>query len=276
MARPAASEFVLRPFEGLPGEADWVALREIVPSATAPVRTTDEHGGREATVTTVLPGGWCALHREDGVVLLALQGVLGSDDLSRDLAAALLAAIDAEPGTGILPEQVVVQPDGPRLQEVLDLSVPFEVTVHSGYDYWLDGSAEVTPEVQASLDEAAESTIPTVKLTSVPAAYWCQMSHEFLRWARSEEEDRIIDAIARLHARRESGLAGGRFIGMFRACGLVVPVWQLPDGTQAADIEGPVEELAARLDEALSVEEPLDANERRARAGIVSRQVTLR
>src|SRR3712207_8853497 len=29
-----------RPFEGLPGEADWVALRELVPGATATLRTT--------------------------------------------------------------------------------------------------------------------------------------------------------------------------------------------------------------------------------------------
>lgn len=276
MARTAVSEFVLRPFEGLPGEADWVALREIVPSATATARTVAEHGGRDVVITTVLPGGWSALHREDGALLLAVQGTLGSDDLSRDLAAALLAAIDAEPGTGILPEDVDVRADGPRLQDVLDLSVPFDVTVHSGYDYWLDSSAEVTAEVRESLDEAAETTIPTVKVASVPAAYWCQMSREFLRWARTEDEDRIIDAIARLHAKRESGLVGGRFIGMFRACGLVVPVWELPTGTQAADLEEPIQDLAARLDEALTIDAPLDANERRARAGIVSRQVTLR
>ena len=276
MARTAVSQFVLRPFEGLPGEADWVALREIVPSATARARTTAEHGGRDITVTTVLPGGWSALHRGDGEVLLAVQGVLGSDDLSRDLAAAVLAAIGAEPGTGILREQLDVRADGPRLQDLLDASVPFEVTVHAGYDYWLDPSAEVTPEIRGSLEEAAETTIPTVKLESVPAAYWCQMSREFLRWARTEDEDQIVDAIARLHAKRESALAGGRFIGMFRACGLVVPVWELPSGTQAADLEGPVQELAARLDDALAVSAPLDANERRARAGIVSRQVTLR
>src|SRR4051794_41359082 len=28
---------VTRPFEGLPGECDWVALREVVPAATAPL-----------------------------------------------------------------------------------------------------------------------------------------------------------------------------------------------------------------------------------------------
>ncbi len=276
MAPSAQSDLVLRPFEGLPGEADWVAMREIVPSATATARTTASHGGRDVVVTTVLPGGWCALHREDGTVLVAVQGVLASDDISRDLAAALLAALDAEPGTGILPEQLGVTSATPRLQEVLDLAVPFEVTVHEGYDYWLDTTSEPAAEVRESLDQAAESSIPTVRLSAVDAAYWCRMSKEFLRWARPEDEDRVVDAIARLHARRESGLAGGKFLGMFRACGLVVPVWELPRGTEAADLEEPVAELGRRLDEALGVDAPLDANERRARAGIVSRQVTLR
>jgi hypothetical protein len=272
------TDFVLRPFEGLPGEADWVAMREIVPSATATARTTAEHGAREVVVVTLLPAGWAALHRQDGTILLAVQGLLGSGDLSRDLAAALLEAIDSEPGTAV--EQASVSGDGegpgPRLQDVLDLTVPFEVTVHTGYDYWVDPSAETTPEVRASLDEAAENTIPTVKLASVPSAYWCRMSREFLRWARAEDEDRIVDAIARLHAARESGLAGGRFIGMFRACGLVVPVWELPSGTEAEELEEPVQELARLLESALQVDAPLDANQRRARAGIVSRQVTLR
>lgn len=276
MASSTKSDLVLRPFEGLPGEADWVAMREIVPAATATARTTADHGGRDVVVTTVLPGGWVSLHREDGAVLLAVQGVLGSDDLSRDLAAALLAAFDAEPGTGVTPDRAAVTDGTPRLQDVLDLDVPFEVTVHDGYDYWLDSSSEVTDEIRESLEDAAEASIPTVRLDAVPAAYWCRMSREFLRWARTEDEDRVVDAVARLHARRESGLAGGKFLGMFRACGLVVPVWELPRGTEAADFEEPVADLAARLDEALSTDAPLDADERRARAGIVSRQVTLR
>ncbi|WP_418275646.1 DUF5926 family protein [Isoptericola jiangsuensis] len=275
MAKSTA-EFVLRPFEGLPGEADWVSMREIVPSATATARTVAAHGGRDVVVTTVLPGGWAALHRDDGTVLVAVQGVLASDDLSRDLAAVLLAAIDAEPGSGIFPDQLDTAPDAPRLQDVLDTSVPFEVTVHEGYDYWMDASSEITDDVRAGLDEAAEQTVPTVKIDGVEAAYWCRMSREFVRWARTEDEDQVVDAIARLHARRDSGLAGGKFLGMFRACGLVVPVWELPRGTEADELTEPVQDLGRRLDEALAVTEPLDATQRRARAGIVSRQVTLR
>ena len=48
MAKTAPDQFVLRPFEHLPGEPDWVALREIVPTATAQVRTTAAHADRPA------------------------------------------------------------------------------------------------------------------------------------------------------------------------------------------------------------------------------------
>ena len=51
---------------------------------------------------------------------------------------------------------------GPRLQDVLDTSVPFTVTVHEGFDYWLAADTEVTPDVAASLEEANSTVIPTV------------------------------------------------------------------------------------------------------------------
>ncbi|PJI86748.1 DUF5926 family protein [Luteimicrobium subarcticum] len=274
MASSTSSDFVLRPFAGLPGEPDWVALREVVPAATATARTTKEHGARDVVVTTVLPAGWHALHREDGTILLALQAAGATGDTSRYLAAALLEAIDNEPGTSVV--LVDLPEPGPRLQDVLDLDVPFEVTVQDGFDYWLDASAERTPELVQSLEEAAGTIIPTVKLDAVPSAYWCRMNREFLRWALPQDEETVIDAISRLQARRASGFAGGKFVGAFRSSGLVVPVWELPRGTEAADLEGPVAEFAKTLDAALADDAPLDANERRARAGIVARQVTLR
>ncbi|WP_425955747.1 DUF5926 family protein [Xylanimonas sp. McL0601] len=277
MAKSTSTDFVLRPFEGLPGEPDWVAFREIVPAATGTARTTKEYGGHPVVVVTMLPGAFTAMHRPDGTVLLAVQGAPSSGDLSRDLAGALLEALDAEPGTAVQAKPS----DGPRLQDILDLAVPFAVTVHDDYEFWVDATAERSAEVDASLAEAAEATIPTVRLGSVQHAYWCRMSREFLRWARTEDEDAVVDALARLHAQRESALqladgGEGRFLGMFRAAGLVVPVWELPAGTEAADVEQPAAELGARLEAALAVTEPLDANQRRARAGIVSRQVTLR
>ena len=50
-AAEASTTLVRRPFAGLPGECDWVALREIVPSATAPLVLAPEYaeklGGRQ-------------------------------------------------------------------------------------------------------------------------------------------------------------------------------------------------------------------------------------
>ncbi|HWS57766.1 MAG TPA: DUF5926 family protein [Actinotalea sp.] len=275
----ASVPFVLRPFEGLPGEPDWVAMREVVPAATATARTTAQHGARDVVVATVLPMGWPALHRGDGVILLGLQHHAGSGDTSRDLADHLLRALELPAGTPIT-TSVLPEP-GPRLQDVLDLTVPFEVTVHEGFDFWTAAGADLTPDVRASLDRMNESIVPTVRLTAVEAAYWARMGdREYLRWAVPHDEQLFLDALARLHATRESGLGDGgsvgKFIGAFRSCGVLVPVWDLAPGTEAADVEEPVAALAVRLDAALAVDAPLDATQRRARAGLVARQLTLR
>lgn len=269
------SDFVLRPFEGLPGEPDWVAMRELVPAATARTRTTAEHGAREVVVTTILPNQWAALHRADGTVLVALQTGTSSGDASRDVATALLLALDAEPGSAI--ENIGLPAPGPRLQDVLDLTVPFEVTVEEGFSYWLDPSTEITPDLQAAIEEADAGVIDTHRLASVESAYWCRMgAREYLRWAQAADEQVVLDGLARLHARRESGFDDGKFIGYFRAAGIVVPVWELARGSEAEDVEKPVADFAPRLAAAMADDAPLDANARRARAGLVARQVTLR
>jgi len=276
MASKTSVEFVLRPFEGLPGEADWVALREVVPSATATMRTRKAYGARDVVIATVLPAGWPALHRADGVLLVALQAIPSSGDASRDVAANLIAGSALEPGNPLV--RAPAATPGPRLQDVLEPSDTFEVTVHEGFDFWLAPDADVSAEAKASLDEANATVVPTVKLTGVESAYWCRMGdREFLRWAMPHEEEKLLDALARLHARREAMLgAGTRLVGAFRSCGIVVPVWDLVPGTEAAEIEQPSVAFQARLEAALADDAPLDGNERRARAGLVSRQLTLR
>ena len=274
--RAEAVRLVTRPFESLPGEADWVAMREIVPAATAPVRTTAEHGGRAVTVATVLPMAWPAMHRADGSVLLGLQTQSGSGDASRDAAAALLAALDAEPGTPVAPGEL--PGPGPRLQDVLDLDAPFEVAVHTGFDFWLAGVEDVSPEVRESMERANAAVVPTRRLASVDSAYWCEIGpRRHLRWVLTEPEDALLDAIARLHAAERSAVVeGSRYVGAFRADGLLVPVWDLAPGTDAEALEEPAATWRGLLDDALAQTAPLDADERRARAGVVSRQLTLR
>ena len=63
---------------------------------------------------------------------------------------------------------------------------------------------------------------------------------------------------------------------MFRAHGLLVPVWDLPRAPEPDDWEAPLAEFAKRYTEALAVEQPLTAAERRSRQGLLGRQLTLR
>jgi hypothetical protein len=281
----AAPAFVARPFAGLPGEPDWVAMREVVPAATAVVRLAEEHrrpaeDGRpaveEVTVATVLPLAWPALRRSDGAVYVGLQTAGGSGDPSRDVAAALLSALDGEPGAPVQPGGA--PGEGPRLQDVLDPTSAMTVQVHEGFDFWVDDVQALDAQSRESLERANASAVPTERLTSVEAAYWCRIGDRVhLRWALPHDEDALLDAIARLHAAGRSGLGeGSRYIGAFRALGLLVPVWDLPTDSSAAAIEEPAAAFAERLAEALQRNAPLDYEERRARAGVVSRQLTLR
>lgn len=275
-----AQTLVHRPFEGLAGECDLVALREIVSSATARLTLAGEHADREVTLATVLPMAWPALTRKDGSILLGLQTHASSGDVSRDVADALLQALDAEPGTPVTPAPL--PGPGPRLQDLLDPAAPVQVIVHETFDFWLEGPAgdraDVTDEVTASLERANAAIIPTARLASVEAAYWCQVrDRRHLRWVLPHEESPLLDALARLHAAGESGLGEGtRYVGSFRAHGLLVPVWDLPEDMDADDVEEPAAAFAKRLSDALTATEPLSATERRARNGLLSRQLTLR
>ena len=110
------------------------------------------------------------------------------------------------------------------------------------------------------------------------AAYWCRIgTKEHLRWVLPHDEEPLLDALARLHARGEDTLGDGtRLIGTFRADGLLAPVWDLVPGSEAADVEDPAAAFQERLTFALDETGALTEPERRARAGLSNRQVTLR
>jgi hypothetical protein len=267
---------VTRPFESLPSEPDWVALRELVPSATAPLTTKD---GREITLASVLPGGGPALVRADGEILLAVQLQTSSDDISRDLGTALAAALEAPAGAPVDPGPIgAAGSAGPRLQDLLDLTATLEVTVHDDFAFWLEG-VDVGAVAQAGLERANEAILPTRRLDGLEAAYWVRPSDDraHLRWVRPEPEEPLLDALARLRAAGEITLGEGtRYAGAFRAHGLVVPVWDLPADIPAEGWAGPAAEFQSRLEPALAATDSLTADERRARAGLLSRQITLR
>jgi hypothetical protein len=269
-----AAPFVSRTFEGLPGECDWVALREFVPAASAPLRLADTD--RAVRVCSLLPMTWPALVRDDGSVWLGLQVPHDSGDASRDLARATELALDTEPGNP------VAMPDlpggGPRMQDLVAADATFEVTVHDGFDFWVADVDDPTGEVAASLQNANAAMTPTRKLASVEAAYWCDVgSKEHLRWVMPHAEDPMVDALARLHAKGADALVeGSRLVGSFRAHGLLVPVWDLPVGTGAEALEDPASAFATRLGDALADTTALGSAERAARAGLRNRQLTIR
>ena len=233
------------------------------------------HEDRDVVLSTVLPMAWPAMVRPDGRVLVGLQVPSRSGDASRDVAAALLQALDAAPGSAVVPAGL--PGPGPRLQDLLD-PAPLDVTLHAGFDHWLGGPPEPDSEVAASLERANSTIVPTARLTGVDAAYWCRIGERVsLRWVLPEDEEPLLDALARLAVAGGLGLGPDtRYLGCFRAHGLLVPVWDLPGATPAEAVEQPAASLRGRLDEALAAPRPLQPAERRARAGLLSRQLTLR
>ena len=274
-ATGGAAPYVRRPFEGLPGECDWVALREFVPAATASLKLAKDDSDRTVLACSLLPMAMPAMVRSDGTIWLGLQVQHAFGDPSRDLAYALELALEAESGTDV---QVVADPGlGTRLQDRLDPKAKFDVEVHDGFDFWVAYVDDPTGEIAATLESANESAAPTARLAAADAAYWTRMGdREFLRWVLPQDEDAVLDALARLHAAGTDRLLDdSRLIGSFRAYGLIVPVWEFPRDTGAEALEEPMKAMSGRLDEALAVEEPLSAAERSARNGLASRQLTI-
>jgi hypothetical protein len=279
---PGGSDpFVSRSFAGLPGECDWVALREFVQAGTAPLTLLPEAFGGAATdvdvqVVSLLPGIAPALKREDGAIWLGVQVAYQSGDTSADFAQALELALTAMPGGSVtMPPP---DPSAVRLQDVVDPSAEFPVTVHSGFDFWFEGVDDTEGQIAATLERLNESLEAAARLTSVEAAYWAAAgAREHLRWVLPHDEDALLTALARLHEAGADGLVeGSRLVGSFRAHGLLVPVWDLPQGTGAEALEEPAAAFAERLGEALADKSPLSAAGRSARNGLANRQLTIR
>ncbi|MFB9930751.1 DUF5926 family protein [Amycolatopsis halotolerans] len=270
--------FVGQPFEGLAAEPELIALREFVPSATAKLTLAD---GGDVTLGTVLPMAAAAFVRSDGERFLGLQVQTRSSDISRDLGRALRWLLDAEPGD-VLSVPDTTSPTDPdehnRLQDLLVPSAELQVDLHTDFAWWLPEDADATGDVAVSLERANAAIMPTDRLGS--GAYWVLAGEKaHLRWVRPEPENLLLQALARLSAAGTLGLGEGtRYAGSFRAHGLLVPVWDLDPEAHAREWAEPKDQLGARLDEALKSldSEALNATERRARDGLIGRQLTIR
>lgn len=269
--------FVARPFEGLPREVELVAMREIIPCATLTARTNADHGFVDFDFVTALPDGRGAMVRGDGRILVALQTRSNSGDLSHDAGAALLNAISAKQNGDEGLVDFDVRDPSERLQDILDPDSLGEMVLEENFAFWLNPDEDWDEATRRALEENHNEIIPTVKVEGVEGMYWCEMNRNFVRYLSDIEESPLFDALARVQAAGKANLGeGSRFIGAFRACGIAIPVFELAEGVRAEDIVKDAGVLEKAIAAALKVKEPLTPEERRARQGMVSRQVTIR
>ena len=263
-----------RPFEGLAAECDLVALRQFVPSATAPLAV--QGSSRDVRLATVLPGASFALVREesDGPVgYAALQTSVRPEDPAAALAGSARFAADTAPG------EALAEPTDAVPSEVLDTAAALEITVHSDFDWWLAG--ETDAQTRQLVEHANSLITPAARLDlgadGVGAPWWADTgSKAHLRWVHPAPEDELMAALARVHA--AGGLTvgeGSRFAGSFRADGLLIPVFDLDRESHPDEWVPGTVELAKRLAEALAGDSELTAAQRRSRDGLRGRQVSI-
>ncbi|MBO0854687.1 MAG: hypothetical protein J2P18_13105 [Nocardia sp.] len=282
-AQRQAAAAVARPFEGLAAECDLVALREFVPSATAPLSLTAS-ADRQVDLATVLPGAVAALVRAaaEPTGFVGAQVQFQSEDPAADLAASILWSQSAEPGESLTEAAAAGLPEVPALAELIDPKAALELTVHQDFNWWIPADVEPDPQVAATIEQANQAIMPSDRLDLGPesagAAWWVDAGEKaHLRWVRPEDEDAVMFALARVHAAGGLHLGeGSRFAGSFRTHGLLVPVFDLDRERHASEWVAPATEFGARLQEALASDAPMSAEERRSRDGLRSRQVTLR
>lgn len=264
-----------RPFAEFEGELDLIALHTFVPAATTRLTLLDASAG-PATLATVLPLAAPALRRADGEVLVAAQTLNSSGDPARDLAHSLTRALAAEPGETLGYEEA--PPSTPALAELIDPKAALELQLRDSFDYWFEPD-DTSADRAISLERANAAIEPTARLTSVESAYWVRRSADrcHLRWVMPQDEEQLLDGLARLHAADALRLGeGSKYAGSLRACGRLIVVWDLALDKPAGDWEAPAASLAERLGNALAADAPLSSAERRSRSGLTNRQLTLR
>ena len=271
--------YVARPFEGLP--------RRVRPDRHArDHRRRDRPADRCRTASpTAAPCSCARCCRWPRRRCPARTGRSGSGcrcstrfgDPSRDLAAVLLKALEAEPGEGIV-GLTDAPGDGPAAA----------------------GPGRPTRRSRSPCTTASTSGSPTSRTPTAPRPpRWSRRTPPPTRapgWPRWRRRTGPTWAPASTCAgccrttrsrcstrwpgctwRAGTSSPRGRgFVGMFRAHGLLVPVWDLPSGTGAGRARGAGAAAAADLEAALADTSPLTGDERSARNGLANRQLTIR
>ncbi len=277
-AERAQFEKVVRPFEGFVMEADLVALQEFVPSALAPVTVAGTD--KKVYLGTVLPGAGAGVVREDGTAIVALQVSSHSQNPHKDLAYALAWARDAQPGDTL--QSTAADGSQPELSELLSTTAALTVEAFDDFSWWFpNGTAGLDPQMQQGIQAANDAVVPSVQLApELPGSLWWVNpggGKAHIRWVRTDSENQLLKALARIAARGELNLGENtKFAGAFRTHGLLVPVFDLDPSQDPESFVPELERLNDAAEQELENDAQLTAEERRQEANIKSRQVTLR
>ncbi|GAA4682217.1 DUF5926 family protein [Gordonia humi] len=280
-ARQAASLAApVRPFEGLAAECDLVAMQTFIASGTAHLPFAPGFDAKHPVdLATVLAGAVFADVRTDtdGVRgYAALQTDPQPEDGRASLTSAIAWAAAGAPG-----DQYDAEPTDLALTDVIDPAASIEITVHENFDWWFAADQTPDPQIKAMLERANDTILPTARLTpasGIGAPWWVDAGEKaHLRWVRPEDEDTLLNALARVHAAGSLTLgAGSRFAGVFRTHGLLVPVFDLDVEAHHAEWKAGLDTFDEALIEALADTSELTGAERGSKAGIIARQVTIR
>ena len=172
----------------------------------------------------------------------------------------------------------------PELAQLVDADRTLAIDVHQDFSWWVSDKTQASPQVSQAVQAANETVVETHEVGEkvTGTAFWAagQGDKAYIRWVRpADDENALLNAIARLAARGEMNLGEGtKFAGVFRTHGLLAPVFDLqPDVAHDS-----YEDELARVDAALADEytnnadAQLNADERKQLQNLKSRQVTLR
>lgn len=268
-----------RPFAGVAGECDLVAMAQFVPSARASVSL--EGVDHSVSIVTVLPGAIAALSRaipSGTESLVGLQTASFGNDPAADLAASLAWVRDSAPGDTL--QAAAPDESTPSLASLLEGNSSLDIEVLPDFSWWIAEGQEAHPQIAQAITHANSAMMPSARIDTpgADAAWWVDAGERaHIRWVRPEDEDALFDAMARLHNRGELTLGeGSSFAGSFRTYGLLVPVFDL-DREQGSDhwIDG-LTALDEKFTAALGETAELTSDERASRNGLLARQVTIR
>ena len=101
----------------------------------------------------------------------------------------------------------------PELTEFLDKDMQEEITVSQDFNWWLTEDQQGNPQVLATLQRANDSVLPSYRVEAdiKGAAWWIDPGEKaHIRWVRQDDENQLLDALARLHAAGELHLGEGQ------------------------------------------------------------------